>query len=335
MIASLLFLLASSTGDREIVPLVRVTLQECPAPTFDREHGDIGDRAIVSDDGSHVLVQCGDGIIRSWKIGTAEFQKLGAMPLFDAAKAQGIVPASMRCPMPSILGNTASTAADCDILDHDDARQTYVLRNVETSFSFLVAGPKVLRESTVWQRFGAILPDKKTKIAFVDSQQLPELLQSLTIGGDATTLLAPLPNPNLLVEDGEGRATAVVYSRAHDTIIVSFAGQFRVAEEMTYLRAFKPDGVESWNIAGRLPSRAGAQIIGDSMKVLLLASGRLALAAKKSAQPFCEIIDIQDGHRVFTMRGWPVATSRDGNIALIKGEDGALSVMQLTMPAPR
>jgi len=222
--------------------------------------------------------------------------------------------------------------ADCDILDHDDAKRAYVLQTAGSPETFVVAGPKLLQESTVWQRFGALLPGKKTKVAIVNGQRRPELLQSLAIDDGGTSLLASLPSPSLIFEDGEGNADAVAYSTAYKSIIVSFGGAFRVANEMTYVRAFDQNGVEQWKIAGKLPPREDSLIVGGFTKLAVFASGKYAVMAKTSAQTSSEIIDIRDGRTVLAVQGWPLAASRDSNVALFRGENGTLSLIELALP---
>lgn len=335
MIFPAVLLLSSSAPIAVTAPLVQLTRQECPAPTFDKERGNLGDRAIISDDGSKVVLQCGDGVVQVWQSGKAAFKPVGVMPLFRAAQVQGIAPASVLCPWSSLIRDTMKIEADCDILDHDDAKRTYVLQTAGSPGSFVVEGPKVLQESTVWQKFGALLPDKRSKIAIVNGERRPELLQLLATDNGRTTPLARLPSPNLIFEDGEGSADAIAYSAIYKSIIVSFGGAFRVANEMTYVRAFNQNGIEQWKIVGKLPSRDDALIVGDFAKVTVFASGRYALMAKKSALPFCEIIDIQDGSTVSTVRGWPLATSRDGNIALLRDESGTLSLVEMPLAAKK
>ena len=220
--------------------------------------------------------------------------------------------------------------ADCDILDHDDAKLIYVLKTAGSPEAFVVSGPKVFQESTVWQRFGALLPDKHAKLAIVNGQRRPELLQSLTASSGAPTLLARLPSPNLVFEDGEGSADAVAYSRAYKAIVVSFGGAFRVANEMTYVRAFDESGAEQWKMAGKLPPRDDKLIVGDFTKLAMFSSGRYALLAKTSARTSCEIIDLKDGAAVSAIGGWPLATSRDDSVALVRDGNGILSLIRLT-----
>ena len=213
MIFPAIFLLASSVAADVPTPLAQLTRQDCQAPTFDKERGEIGDRAIISDDGSKALVQCGDGTVRLWQSGTTKFESIGVMPLFRAAKAQGFVPANLLCPWSSMIRDAMKIEADCDILDHDDAKRIYVLQTARSPESFVVSGPKVLQENTVWQRFGTLLPGKHNELAIVNGQRRPELLQSLATHNGAATLLARLPSQNLIFEDGEGSADSVAYSK--------------------------------------------------------------------------------------------------------------------------
>jgi len=186
-----------------------------------------------------------------------------------------------------------------------------------------------MRESMIQQTFGALLPGKRDQLIIVDRRQRPELLQSLAIDSGVTTFLARLPSPNLIFEEGEGMAQAVAYSAAYRSIIISFSGVFRVANKMTYVRALDRNGVEQWRIAGQLPSRQNTMFVGDFAQLAIFASGRYALLAKESARNSCEIIDLKDGNTLSTVRGWPLAVSRDSSIALVREGNGTLSLIQL------
>ncbi len=313
--------------------LVELTRADCAAPTFDKEKGDIGDRAIISDDGSKVVVQCGDGVVKSWRLGQPKFTPLGIMPLFRAAQMQGIIPANLRCPQSSLLGDAVHIETDCDILDHDRARKTYVLKSAGDSLAFLVSGSRLVRESRIGQVFGSLLPGIPTRLAIVNGKGEPELLQSLRMADGATALLAQLPTRNMIFENGEGRTTTVAYAPAHQSIIVAFSGAFRVATEMTYVRAFSEAGVERWRITAKLPPRQDSLIVGDNSKLILLASGRYALFAKTSARDACDLVDLKNGTTAASLSGWPLATSRDANVVLIKEANETLSLMRLDLGA--
>lgn len=327
-----ILLLASTTTMHQAVPLAQLTRQECPGRTFDKERGYIGDRAIISDDGTKIVVQCGDGVVRAWQSGTTAFKPVGSMPLFHAAREQGIVPSDVRCPWSSLIREDMKIEADCDILDHDAANSVYVLRTAGSPDSFVVAGKNVLRESTVWQRFGALLPGRRARIAIVDGQKRPELLQTLALEDGGATVIARLPSPNLLFEDGEGDADGVAYSATYKSIIISFGGAFRVADEMTYVRAFSENGKERWKITGRLPPRDDGLIVGDFTKLIIFAAGRYALLAKSSDRNASQVINLEDGKAVSAIRGWPLAAARDSAVGLIKDESGTLSLINLDAP---
>lgn len=117
--------------------------------------------------------------------------------------------------------------------------------------------------------------------------------------------------------------------RAYKTIVVSFGGAFRVANQMTYVRAFDETGAEHWKIEGNLPSRDSELIVGDAANLALFASGRYALFGKASTRNSCEIIDLKDGAAVSVIGGWPLATSRDNSVALVRDEDGTLSLIRI------
>jgi hypothetical protein len=326
------FLLASAATMDDPVPLAQLTRQECPAPTFDKEQGYIGDRAIISADGTKIVVQCGDGVVRAWQSGTTTFKPIGVMPLFRAARQQGIVASDVRCPWSSLIRDNIKIEADCDVLDHDNGKNVYVLRTPASPDSFVVAGQNVLRESTVWQRFGALLPGKRAGLVIVDRQTRPELLQTLSIKDGRVTVIARLPSPNLLFEDGEGSADGVAYSATYKSVIVSFGGAFRVADEMTYVRAFSEDGKERWKIGGKLPPRNDGLIVGDFTKLIVFATGRYALLAKSSDRSASQIINLGDGKVVSAIRGWPLAAARDSAVGFVKDESGTLSLINLDAP---
>jgi hypothetical protein len=230
MMFAAVLLLAFAATIHEPAPLAQLTRKECPAPTFAKERGNIGDRAIISDDGTKIVVQCGDGVVRTWQSGATTFKAVGAIPLFRAAREQGIIASDVRCPWSSLIRDNMKIEADCDILDHDTAKRVYVLRTAGSPESFVVSGQNVLRESTVWQRFGALLPQTNAGLVIVDGEKRPELLQTLSSKGGHATLLARLPSPNLIFEDGEGSADGVAYSATYKLVIVSFGGAFRVAK---------------------------------------------------------------------------------------------------------
>ncbi len=335
MMFALALLLATSQNTALPAPLIQLRRQECPAPMFDRERGYLGDRAIISDDGTRIVVQCGDGIVRTWQSGMPAFKSLGVIPLFRAAREQGIVATDVRCPWPSLISDEMKVEADCDILDHNSTSNLYVLSSAGGSSSFLIQGDKVLLESRIWQKFGALLPGKAAELAVVDSHKRPELLQKLSVNDGRTTAVTPLPSPNLLFEDGEGDANAVVFSAANQTVIVSFGGSFRVARDMTYVRAFDTEGREKWKIGGKLPPRGTELIVGDYTRFIVFAAGRYALFAKSSNQTSTEIIDLRDGNAVSTIRGWPIAAAREASVTLIKDENGTLSLIGIDVQSPR
>jgi len=98
MVFALLTLLAAATSESPPASIAQMTAQECPAPSFDKERGYLGDRAIIADDGSKMVVQCGDGVIRFWQSGSAAFKPVGKVPLFRAAQENGVIPAGVLCP---------------------------------------------------------------------------------------------------------------------------------------------------------------------------------------------------------------------------------------------
>jgi len=334
MVFALLTLLAAATSEGPPASIAQMTAQECPAPSFDKERGYLGDRAIIADDGSKMVVQCGDGVIRFWQSGSAAFKPVGKVPLFRAAQENGVIPAGVLCPWSSLIRNNMKIDADCDVVGHSDAGGVYILQTPGSPDSFVVSGPKVLQESTVWQRFGAF-PVKGTspnEIYIVDGQKRPELLQKLSLNNGRVFTIARLPSPNLLFEDGEGDASSVSYSPIYRSIIVSFGGAFRVAEEMTYLRALDESGKERWSIKGKLPSRDEGLIVGDFTRTMMFADGRYALLAKTSDRHVAQIIDLANGDATATIRGWPIAAARNAAMAFVKVEQGTLSLIRLEIP---
>lgn len=334
MVFALLTLLTAAASEISPVPIAQMTGQECPAPSFDKERGNFGDRAIIADDGSKVVVQCGDGVVRFWQSGSAGFTAIGKTTLFRAAQEHGIVSAGVLCPWSSMIRNKVKIDADCDVIDHSSAGEMYVLQTPGSPDTFVVAGSKLLQESTVWQRFGAF-PAKGTapnQIYIADGQKRPELLQKLSLNNGRASTIATLPSPNLLFEDGEGDASSVSYSPTYRSIIVSFGGAFRVAEEMTYLRAFGESGKERWSIKGKLPSRDEGLIVGDFTRAMMFADGRYTLLAKTSDRHVTQIIDLENGRVTATIHGWPIAAARNAAVAFVKGEQGTLSLIRLDVP---
>lgn len=327
IVSAALFLAFSAAAPA--APLAELTQQNCSAQTFDKVHGYRGSRAIISDDGSKAVVECGDGSVRLWKSGETKFEHMDAMPLFRAAQAVGIVPADTLCPWSYIIRDTMKTEADCDILDHDAAKNTYVLQTPLSSQSFVVQGKKIVRESAIFERFGALIPTKVGKLAIVNVQSRPELLQLLTTGTGDIKFLAILPSSNLIFEDSEGSAGAVKYSVAYKYVIVPFGGAFRVANKMTYVRAFTESGIEKWKIERKLPERTENRIVGEYVKLTFFASGRYALMAKTNEKSSSEIINLKNGATVANVDGWPLAASRDSSIALVREPSGTLSLIDL------
>lgn len=332
MVFAVLALLASAPGGNAPVTIARLPAKECPVPSPD-DGEMIGDRAIIADDGSRMVVQCGDGTVRFWQSGAAAFTLLGKMPLFRAAREQGILPVDMLCPWPSPVRDDMETEADCDVIDHDNTGKTYVLGDPAGTDFYVVAGPKILRDSTSWQRFGPFRPgdDRRLQIYLIDGEKRPEALQIMTLDGRSSTMVR-LPSPSLVFEDAEGRASDIVYSPAYTSVIVSFGGAFRVAEEMTYLRAFDDNGKERWTIRAKLPARVADQSInGDFARVMGFAGGRYALFAKTSDRSKTQVIDLKDGKGAMTVDGWPIVAARDAAIILTRDKEGSLSLDRLDL----
>lgn len=332
---AILALLASAPSENGSVTISRLTVQECPVPSSD-DGERIGDRAIIADDGSRIVVQCGDGTVRFWQSGAAAFTPLGKVPLFRAARERGILPVDMLCPWPSAVREDMEAEADCDVIDHDNTGKAYVLGDTAGTDFYVVAGPKILRESTSWQRFGSFRPgnDRPLQIYLIDGEKRPEALQTMTLDGRSSTMVS-LPNPSPVVEDAEGRASDIVYSRTYTSVIVSFGGAFRVAEEMTYLRAFDDKGRERWSIKAKLPARAADQsIVGDFAKVISFAGGRYALLAKTSDRSRAQVIDLKDGKTTMAVPGWPIAAARDAAVVLTRNQTGGLLLDRLNISNP-
>ncbi|MDR6790845.1 hypothetical protein J2Y58_004233 [Sphingomonas sp. BE138] len=334
MIFALLTALVAAAADSTPPPIAQMTAQECPAPSFDKERGDLGDRAIIADDGSKIVVQCGDGVVRFWQSGSAGFTAIGKMPLFRAAQERGIVSAGVLCPWSSAIRDDMKIEADCDVIDHSGAGGVYILQTPGSPDTFVVAGSKVLRESTVWQRFGGLRPKdgQMAEMYMVNGQKRPELLQAMALDNGRSSTVARLPSPSLVFEDGEGSASDVLYSPVYRSVIVSFGGAFRVAREMTYLRAFDEKGRELWAIKGNLPPRDDSLIVGDFAKALVFGSGRYALLAKTSDRSAAQVIDLKTGESAMTLGGWPIAAARGAAIVLMKGEQGTLSLVRVNTP---
>jgi len=330
MIDALLALLASAAIVSPPERIAHLTRQECPAPVFDEERGYIGDRAIVADDGSSLVVQCGDGDVRLWQADSPAFRWIGRMPLFRAAQEQQIIPADVPCPWPSLVRDGMKIEPDCDVLHHGVDSQAYILRKASDIETFLVVGTNVLWESSGPQTFGAPpTGDEQPSEIYIVRRTHPESLAKLSLRSGQTFTIAQLPRPSLLFEHGEGHATSLSYSSIYKALIVSFAGSFRIAKEMTYLRAFGEGGQELWNIRAKLPPPEGKSLIsGDFSHTLVFAEGRYALFAKGSDRTSSQLIDLKNGAPTATIRGWPLAAARDRAIAILKDENGALSVIR-------
>lgn len=333
MTFAILLPLLSAPDGSEQVTIARLTAQECPPPSSD--DGElVGDRAIIADDGSRIVVQCGNGVVSFWQSGATSFTSLGIMPLFRAAREHSIVPIDLRCPGPSAARDLMETEVDCDVVDHDSTNRIFVLRDPAGTDSYLVAGPKILRESTVWQRFGALSAgrDRPYQLYLVDGEKNTETLQGMTVDGRLTTI-DTFPRPNLVLEDGEGEANDVIYSSMFKTIIISFGGASQVAEEMTYLRAFDDNGKERWNIKIKLPARgAGQSIVSDFTKIMGFFYGQYALFAKTRDRNKAHVIDLEDGKITTTINGWPIAAARNSSIILTRDREGSLSLKRLDLP---
>lgn len=329
MIDALLALLASAGIVSPPERIGHITRQECPAPVFDEERGYIGDRAIIADDGSSLVVQCGDGDVRLWQADSPAFRWVGRMPLFRAAQEQQIIPADLHCPWPSLVRNDMKIEADCDVLHRSFNGEAYILRTPSDIETFVVSGANILWESSVPQTFGALPQGERPSEIYIVRPTNPEILAKLSLSSGQVFAIAKLPRPLLLLEEGEGSAFSLSYSYAYRALIASFGGSFAIAREMTYLRAFREDGRELWNIRAKLPPPEGkSSITGDHSHTFVFAEGRYALFAKGSDRTTSQVIDLKDGAAIATIRGWPLAAARDSAIALLKEENGALSVVQ-------
>lgn len=311
------------------VALAQLPVEQCPrVAQIAGEH--TGDRAVIADDGKMAVVQCGNGEVLLWQAGTPNFKPVGRTTLFQAARDAAIIPANLRCPWEASYKNHPSGEPDCDVLEHRNA--TYILRRGPTFF--LVEGGTVIRESTIWQTFGA-LADRGDKLDLYvfDAETRPNKLQRLPVSGGQMTTVTRLVRPNLLFEDGEGEANRVGYSDATRSVILSFAGVFRVAQEMTFLRAFGEDGVERWHITASLPSRDTSLIVGDAAQVILFNGGRHLLFARTSDGMETQVLDARNGAVAGKLVGWPLAGARDANTVVIRDKADAMTVVQVSFNA--
>lgn len=272
-----------------------------------------GIRAVVADDGRKAIVRCGDGTLFTWHAGAPAFEPAGKGSLFAAARDAAIVPADLRCP----YAESYPDEHDCDVLDH--LGDTWVLRGSDGTTGFVVRGATVLRESGPWQAFGALVERNGAPDLYLfDGHERSNQLQRWPLRGGNGTAIAKLARPNLVFEDGEGTASQVVHAPARDLLILSFGGVFRVATEMTFLRAFTPDGVERWHLTLPLPGRDDSLIVGDFAQALVMDGGRHLLFGQTSHQAATQVIDAADGRTVATLVGWPLAASRDGQTVVMQ-----------------
>lgn len=307
-------------------PILTVQRGECPAPTFDKKKGDRGDRAIIADDGDALVLQCGDGSIRAWRANNPKLRNLGELTLFEAAQQEDIVPRGLPCPWPEIIRDQTTGSPDCEVVDHSDDQSTYILRNTVVLWSFVVRTGSTIRELSIWQRPGVLFPRRGTpsNAIVINGEPRPERLERLGLQNGTSTTLASLPTRNLIFEDGEGDANEIIYSTAYNLLIVSYSGAFRVAEDMTYIRAFTPDGKEKWRLRGSLPARDAHLIVGDDAQIRVVMNGRYGVLAKTSSRYASEVIELSSGRKVGSLAGWPLATSARAGRVLLKMESGAL-----------
>lgn len=304
----------------------------CPARRQDETTGEwLGDRAFVADDGGAALFQCGDASLWLWRAGEPGWRAIPLRPLFRAAQDTGILPAWLRCRWPPAFRAKATYETDCDVMGRAGDRNAYAVTSDGVIGTLFTPGGE--HALSVWQR-GVAMRHGTDRFAYVvDGERRPEVLQQLGLRNGTARTLARLPNPNLIFEDGGGTVSSVSYSAAHDLIVLSYSGAFRVARKMAYVRAYDTAGRERWAIEDAIPNPDDALIVGDGAGLLPFAGGRFAILQKQSVRDVATLIDLETGRAVGRIAGRPIATAYAARLSVVRHADGSVAIEPLAVSA--
>jgi hypothetical protein len=275
-------------------------------------------RAIISEDGKSFAIQCTDKTVKIWTEGSRELVSRESVSLFLAARQASILPASWRCPQlemhrePLAFDIRFSDANDCNVVDHTEDHDSYILKSAESQTAYVVTPmSKGVNERSAYT--AGLLESLRTKSLGLDyhPQPMPILdgdglevrqspssgillprrglpteiiirtqdsrgLEALALDGHGIRQVTRFKMPRGLPwEDTDSTADNVSYSAIHKLLIVQCRGIFRFFRgDMTYVRAFSLDGVERWTI--RKPTQDTGGYAMGSANVLLFGDGRFA-----------------------------------------------------------
>jgi hypothetical protein len=322
---SILAVALGSPGPEQPPPVLNLRPAQCPTAATDNNQERYGDRAIFGVDGRALVVQCGDGSVLLWRAEEDGARRLGEMPLFRAAQQAGLVPGHINCiwPFDGMEGEP-----DCEVLDRTRDGRSFVIENVGTDNQYVTVDGSIQRFLDFSHRSGALMPRRGpvTRVLAINEGSLPAELISVDLANGSISTIGALPSRNLIFEDDEGRATEVAYSGAHDLVIVSYGGVFRVARDMVYLRALSPEGVVRWEIREPLPEPNSGGFTDDYTQISVFDEGRFAVLGRASRRYRSDVIDLGTGEVVGRVPGWPIAASAGAERVMIKTEDGDLMV---------
>lgn len=293
------------------------TISDCPGPSLGLSSGHPGNRAIISEDGLSLVLQCADATIRAWKAAQVGVTTVSGKTLFEAAKAQGSIPSNLKCSWPDYF--KSSHEPDCDILDYTDDKSTYILRNHDIPGSAVTqVGSNSIRELALRnEEPGVLLPRSGPPTSVLVANYQPKQLEIVSLEKRDKRLLLQLPVRNMLFQDGEADPDAITYSATYKLLIVTFTGIFVGERKMAYVRAYTLQGEEKWNIIKQLPSPNAHGFTGDYARILPFADGRYAVFSTEN-RDFFDIINLETGQKITTLKGLPIATSAKANRILIR-----------------
>lgn len=330
---------------------------DCPVrrPTYGSAFP--GERAMLSEDGSSVVLECADESILVWHDNDARVTRLGATGFFDAAMRQEIIPNNLICtniisirirsPLCNVgvangtspfekcdadnINSVPARGDDCEVLDSTNDRKAFVLRpygganttvfNTTTQSSLALAPLK---------QAGVLLPRNGPPRGLVYIGDNGTRLQSLSLENGQIENLVNFPSRNSVWQNTESTGSSVAFSDAYQLLLTSFGGAFMGSQQITFVRAYTTQGEEKWNIRGNVDAdKTGFS--ADNANVKLFADGKYATLSYIQRQTFFEIVDIGTGHIIGRVDGWPVGTSSKSNRIMIKTIDGGFSLVALKL----
>lgn len=285
-------------------------LDSCPGIVVRADGESVGDRAIMSPEGDRIVMQCGDGSVLAWRDGVVT--RFGdRLTLFEAAKRERLVPEWAKCPAEADTGPTA----DCSPVDvAPDESAMVVLVSITPYLLRRGARPTELDFRFQPGTFAG----GADRLWIADDRNPPGQLAEMRLGATEPKAVVTFPTTNLLFEAGEGRAGSVLYAEAPALMLVTFGGAFRVADEITLIRAYDRHGVERWNYRAKLPARSESLIVGDFPKLFTLAKGAVGALRRSSVPDRFALLDLHTGKVTGDMSGQPLAASREGNVVLVR-----------------